>query len=188
MRLLIPAFVVVACSAPLAPVVSAQSLADVSRQEEQRRRTTKPAEKGKVYTNKDLGSAPAPAAPSSAPAPSAPAAPDASQAAKPAEGEQAAAKEPQKDQAYWAGRMKALRTKLERDQLYAEALQTRINSLTADVTNRDDPAQRGKLIGDRQSALDELARLKQQTDEGRKAIAELEEEARRARVPPGWLR
>jgi hypothetical protein len=84
--------------------------------------------------------------------------------------------------------MKALRTQLERDQVYAAALQTRINSLTADFTARDDPAQRSVIGADRQKAIDELARLKEQIENGRKAIGDLEEEARRARVPAGWLR
>jgi hypothetical protein len=185
MRLLITPFLIVALAAAAALPASAQSLADVARREEERRRAAPPAEK--VYTNKDLGSA-APSSPTpAAPAPAVSAAPDAVKDAKPADAE-AAAKEPQKDQAYWAGRMKQLRTKLERDQVYADALQTRINSLTADITNRDDPAQRGKLMGDRQVALDELARLKQEIVQGRQAVADLEEEARRARVPPGWLR
>jgi hypothetical protein len=84
--------------------------------------------------------------------------------------------------------MKGLRAELERDQVLADALQTRINSLTADFTARDDPAQRGVIGADRQRALDELERLKRQIEKDRKAIADVEEEARRARVPPGWLR
>jgi hypothetical protein len=34
----------------------------------------------------------------------------------------------------------------------------------------------------------ELERLKKQVVDDRKAIADIEEEARRAGVPPGWLR
>ena len=84
--------------------------------------------------------------------------------------------------------MKELRTQSERDQTYAEALQTRINSLTADFVNRDDPAQRGIIERDRQRAIAELERLTKAIAEGKKAIADLEEEARRAGAPPGWLR
>ena len=40
----------------------------------------------------------------------------------------------------------------------------------------------------RQRALGELDRLKKAIEGGKKAIADLEEEARRASVPPGWLR
>ena len=66
-------------------------------------------------------------------------------------------------------------------------MQSRVNALTADFSARDDPAQR--VIGrDRQKAIDELNRLKLAIQHTRKAIADLEEEARRAAVPPGWLR
>jgi hypothetical protein len=72
--------------------------------------------------------------------------------------------------------------------MFAEALQTRINSLSADFVNRDDPAQQAVIARDRQRSLGELDRLKKAIEDGRKAIAGLEEEARRAGVPPGWLR
>ena len=67
-------------------------------------------------------------------------------------------------------------------------MQTRINSLNADFVNRDDPAQRAVIERDRQKALAELGRLKQGVLDTKKAIADLEEEARRAGVPPGWMR
>ena len=84
--------------------------------------------------------------------------------------------------------MKELQTQLDRDQIFADALQTRINALTADFTARDDPAQRAQIGRDRQKALDEQTRLKQAIQNDRKAIADLEEEARKAGVPAGWLR
>jgi hypothetical protein len=158
----------------------AQTLADVAKQEEERRKTVrKPA---KVYTNKDLTALPAGSQP---PPPAAAATP-----AKPAVDAEKDAKEkgPAKDQAYWAGRMKALQTQAERDQNYADAMQTRINSLTADFVNRDDPAQRAVIERDRQKSVAELARLKKSIDDAKQGVADLEEEARRAGVPPGWLR
>jgi hypothetical protein len=84
--------------------------------------------------------------------------------------------------------MKELRTQLERDEFSADAMQTQINSLTADFVNRDDPAQRAVIDRKRQQALGELDRLKKTIEGGKKAIAALEEEARRASVPAGWLR
>ena len=165
--------------------VFAQSLGDIAKKEEERRK--KIADPAKVYTNKDLGaplvgSTPAPAAPPPAATPAAPA--DAAKA-----GEAAAKdKEPAKDQKYWAGRIKTLRDELARNETYAEALQTRLNSLQADFVNRDDPAQRAVIERDRQKVAAELSRLKQSITDGKKAITDLEEEARRAGVPPGWLR
>jgi len=190
MRLLIPAviFTILALASGIA-TVQAQSLAEVAQKEEERRKSVKPA--SKVLTNKDLGDVPAaavtPPADADTKATDAKAA-EAVKTAKPAEPSAEDSKAPVKDQAYWSGRMKELRTQLDRDQIYAEALQTRINSLSADFVNRDDPAQRGVIERDRQRAVGELDRLTKAVAEGKKAIADFEEEARRAAVPPGWLR
>jgi hypothetical protein len=84
--------------------------------------------------------------------------------------------------------MQSLQATLDRDEVYAAALQTRVNSLTADFTARDDPAQRNVIAADRQKTLDALQRLTQAIAGDKRAIAAFEEEARRAGVPPGWLR
>ena len=84
--------------------------------------------------------------------------------------------------------MKNLRDRLDRDQIYVDALQSRVNALSTDFVNRDDPVQRAQVASDRQRALGELERLKRQIADEKQAIADLEEEARRAGVPPGWLR
>jgi len=70
----------------------------------------------------------------------------------------------------------------------AEALQSRINALTTDFVNRDDPAQRAKIDLDRRAALAELERVRAEIVARQKAIGDLEEDGRRAGVPPGWLR
>jgi len=69
-----------------------------------------------------------------------------------------------------------------------DSLQSRINALTTDFVNRDDPAQRAKIEGDRKAALAELERVKQELNDQQKAITAIEDEARRAGVPVGWLR
>ena len=69
-----------------------------------------------------------------------------------------------------------------------DSLQSRINALTTDFVNRDDPAQRAKIEADRKAALAELERVKKELDEQTKAITAIEDEARRAGVPAGWLR
>ena len=48
--------------------------------------------------------------------------------------------------------------------------------------------QRAKIADDRQKALAELARLTLDIDKANKQIADIEEEARKAGVPPGWIR
>jgi hypothetical protein len=172
----------------------AQSLADVAKQEEARRKTVKtPA---KVISNKDLvpvlppataqtggEAAPSTQAPGSQPAAGAQG--SEKPGAEPGEAKDAA---PVKDQAYWAGKKKELQQQLDRDQTYAEAMQTRINSLTTDFTNRDDPAQRAAIGNDRQKSIAELDRLKGQIEKDKKALADFSEDARKASVPAGWLR
>ncbi len=166
--------------------VGAQSLGDVARQEEERRKTI--ATPGKLYTNQDLhrvsssepsdSSSPVPSSSAGGAGSSQTSDPDA--AAAPAE--------PARDQAYWRERIHSERNALSRAELFAEALQSRINGLTADFTARDDPAQRAMIAADRDKALVELDRVKKEIAQRMKAVADIQEEARRAGVPPGWLR
>ena len=180
------ALVLVCASLASAQTASTRPLADVAKAEEARRKdVSKPA---KVMTNSDLkpdisrGIAPSTVTPAegatATPGNTTPGAPAAG--AKPDAGA--------KDQAYWAGRMKDARDKQQRNQMFADSLQTRINSLTTDFVNRDDPAQRAKIEADRKAALAELERVKKDIDAQNKAIAAIEEEARRAGAPAGWLR
>ena len=162
----------------------AQSLADLAKKEEERRKTIKAP--SKVWTNKDLIAVPAPEA--SKPPSDATAAPADSTKAGDKPQDKPAGGEPARDQKYWSGRLKTLQTQLERDEAFAEALQSRINGLTTDFVARDDPAQKAIIGQNRQKALAELERLKLAIVSDKKALADLTEEARKAGVPPGWLR
>ena len=84
--------------------------------------------------------------------------------------------------------MTAARERLERSKLFLEALQSRVNALTNDFYARDDPAQRAVIATNRNRALAEMERVKQDIVDATKSIADIEEEARKAGVPPGWLR
>jgi hypothetical protein len=199
------AFLLILGAAIAAPL-SAQSLADVARQEAQRRQTLK--DSGKSYSNQDLKPAPMPPPSADAQAdsdqlaaddksaattPGDPAAAAAAALAKDATGDEpladkAEAKTEQRGRDYWVKRMADLRQQLDRDQTYFDAMQSRINALTTDFVNRDDPAQRSQIAADRQKALTEFDRLKNGIEADKKAIADAEEEARRADVPAGWLR
>ena len=174
------------------------TLGEVAKKEADRRKAQPAA--GKVYTNKDLpASAQAPAAPSGAGA-AAPVDPVAAATAeKPAEPKPEGAAKPegetkpepageQKDEAWWKNRMMSTREELRRNEMFAEALQTRINALSRDYTSRDNPAQRRQIGQERAESLSELNRVKSDVERGKKQIADIEEEARKAGVPPGWLR
>jgi hypothetical protein len=174
----------------VAPALRAQSLADVARQESERRKTTPKANTGKVYTNQDLKPVaqpdPAASAGSASAASSAPAA-GSGDAGKPSAS--AAETKPEvKDEAYWRKRSKELTAKLEEDRILADALQSRVNALTMDFVNRDNPVERSRIETDRQRALAELERLNKAVTADQKAIKDFEEEARRTGVTPGWLR
>jgi len=216
-RLVIQALVVVvALVSILTSGAPAQSLGDVARQEEARRRA---ASGGKVYTNDSLrgaptaattpaqpatatpatGAAPADGAAGAKPAPkpeaktgTTDAKPDAGADAKAGTGTDqkaaAPATDPKGTEATWRKRRQAIQDALDRAQAFSVALQSQINGLTADFAARDDPAQRSKVAADRQRALTELDRVKKEIQQHTKALADLQEEARKAGVPPGWLR
>lgn len=192
-RLAIQVLVVaVALAAVLTSGAPAQSLGDVARQEEARRKGTGA---GKVYTNGDLRGAPAPASttPSTTPSASSPssaASTPPADATKPAGTKPGAAPaaDPKGDAATWRKRRQDIETSIERAKTFAEALQSRINGLSADFAARDDPAQRARVGADRQKALTELERVKTEITQHTKALADLQEEARKSGVPAGWLR
>lgn len=171
-----------------AATVSAQSLADVARQEEARRKAISGA--GKVYSNETLQPAPPPSpgsVPPTTPAPAAPPTPPAAaDGEKPADA--AAPAETPKTEGEWKKRIADERDALARAEVFAEALQSRINVLSADFVNVDDPVKRNIVSSDRQKALSELDRVKAEVEAHKKTIADIQTEARRAGVPAGWVR
>lgn len=93
-----------------------------------------------------------------------------------------------RDEAWWRGRVASLRTSIERNEILLQALQSRINGLTTDIVNRDDPFQRQELRAQLQKALAEFDRAQTAIVEHRQALEALRVEARRAGALPGWLR
>lgn len=170
------------------PSAANRPLADVARAEEARRKTVK--KPAKVYTNASLkpdpmaGGAgpsvetPVPASGNTSPSSTTPTPPVTD---RPKEGQG-------QDQAYWQNRIKTARDTLARSQMFADSLQTRINSLQTDFINRDNPVEKAQLERDRNAALAELERVKKEMEEQSKQITAIEDEARRAGVPAGWLR
>ena len=194
--------VLVVCAASR---TTAQTLAEVARAEQERRKAVGAA--AKVYTN---GSLKAELPPASPPMPVQPAPGAAStataQAGSPAATPEAAAKASPAVPAVpagpatpaaaalpttedgWRTRITGLRQTLARNQVLADALQSRIDALWMDFVNRDDPAQRSVVETNRNTALKELDRMRSEIKDGQKAVTDLEELARRAGVPAGWLR
>ena len=167
---------------------SAQTpLAEIAKKEADRRKAAPPA--GKVYTNKDLpASAQKPATPVTSE--TLPVDPVAAATARSAarRGPEARSRRPQTKRGGRIG-SSAARGELRRNEMFAEALQTRINSLTRDYAPRQSrrQAHRRRPRSGRKR-WPSSARVKQDVERGKKQIADIEEEARKAGVPPGWLR
>ena len=91
-------------------------------------------------------------------------------------------------EALWRGKITQAREALRRNEVFLQALQTRVNALATDYYGRDDPYQKMKLAGERDQAIQEMEKVKADVETSKKQIADIEEEARKAGVPPGWLR
>ena len=164
-----------------AHVAGAQSLGDVAKKEEERRKAIKGT--GKVYTNDKLKPAPPPSSPG--PSQPAPASSSSGSATPEPPSDAATAKG---DEASWRKRITEARESLQRSQTFADALQNQLNSLATDFVNRDDPIQRAGIAQKRDNVMAELERVKKEIAANSKAIAAIQEEARRAGVPAGWVR
>jgi len=189
-------FVAVTILLACAAVSGAQGLADVARAEEARRKTVRVP--SKTYTNDDLKgdnngatvASPAPSTATSTPAATpAQAGKPAPPAAKPDAAKDAAnEEEPKKDEKYWRDRITAAQQAMARNKVLVDALQSRVNALNTDFVNTDDPAQRAVVEQNRKTALAEMDRVKKDIDTRTKEITTIQEEARKANVPAGWLR
>lgn len=164
----------------LAVPVCAQSLGDLAKKEAERRKAAPPA--AKTYTNEDLKNL-TPVAPISQGEPT-----KVEDTEKPAADKSDPAKGADaKGELYWRGRITSAREELRRNEVFRGALQTRIDMLASDAGNFD-TFKRLQLTDDRQKAVAEQTRVATEIEKTTKLIADIEEEARKAGVPPGWLR
>ena len=163
-----------------------QSLAEVARNAEAARLDTPGRPPAKVYSNKDLTAVaqlpPAPATTNStAPAPAAPAtAPSTPSANKSSPGA--------KDEAYWRDRMRPRRERLDSARALADDTKRRAETL---MRSADRCFAVGVVCADYTESLrltEEHNVLVADVERAERDVAALEEEGRRAGVPPGWLR
>jgi len=197
--------VTAAASTSAAAGATAQTLGEVARAEQARRKSAGKATK--TYTNESLKPEPLPSQPpapaggrsvldalaasqSATPTPgdAAGAAPGTTAAASGSGAAPGTATALPTTEAGWRGRIAELKANVERQRILADALQSRVNAALLDFVNHDDPAQRAVIESDRNRALAELDRVKLDLKAAEKAVVDLEEQARRLNVPPGWLR
>ncbi len=183
--------------AGLAQAAGPQSLADLARKEQTRRKSVK--RPTKVYTNEDANDSRPLTVTGAAPSSPAPAVTESSgqateagaEGAAPADGTAAtpAAAKPAPGEAEWRNRMKTAREGLERAQMQLAAMRDRAAMLTAGGSaSTASPEQQTALRLQQQSTFQEYDRLRADVERLNKALSDLQAEARAAGVPPGWLR
>jgi hypothetical protein len=163
---------------------SAQSLADVARQEEVRRKDVKAP--SKVYTDADVQKY----APVTAGAQAAATTVTALDASGAPVGQAAAAAGLPTDEAGWRARMQNARDGLDRDRLLLSALEQQATRAALRKSSGAAPAdgQDAAAGDDVAGRAAEVKRLKAEIDSFRETLANAEEDARKAGVPPGWVR
>jgi hypothetical protein len=157
--------------------VGAQSLADVARTEEARRKTIK--QPTKVYTDADVSKW-------------GPVTAEAQQAAttvtaldgdgRPA-GEAAAAAGLPSTEEGWRARLQSARDGVDRTKLLLSALEQQARTAKAKAGDAE-----GEGEDPNASRAAEIKRLKAEMETFRQTLANAEEDARKAGVPPGWVR
>jgi hypothetical protein len=166
----------------------AQGLADLARAAAAARAegTDKPAVK--VYTNKDLPAVDGPALGQEGAGDRRSESPSAAPPAPPAEPSSAESPSSERGETYWRERMRPLRERLDRDRALAEDTRGRADAL---MQSADRCFQIGIVCADYTESLrlrEQHKALLAEVARDERAVLALEEEARRAGVPPGWLR
>jgi hypothetical protein len=159
------------------------TLGDLSRREMLRRQLTPPSKT--VVSNMNL---PEPPPPMIAGDPTIVSQEPPSSATAGAAGDASKPADPPKDEKWWRERMAKARQALAKDEAALPAAEAKAASLTTDVVNMDDPARQRQLRQQLLAMLTEVERIKAQVEADRKLIADIQAEARKAGIPPGWIR
>ena len=165
---------------------SAQSLGELARREEERRRQTTA---GKQYSNADLPATdsatvpavvppdPGPATTAAAPTTSAPAnGPGADADAPSARGRE------KRDEKYWRARARELRGHVERTQAQIGLVQERLAELEARAATSPDARRESQVTGTH------LRKLRQNLQSFAEEVERFEQRARADRVPADWIK
>jgi hypothetical protein len=155
----------------------AQSLADIARTEEARRKTIK--QTSRVYTDADVAKWRTVTAESQQAAATVTAL-DAN--GNPA-GEAATAAGLPTDEAGWRARLQSARDGIDRNRLLVNALEQQARTAKARAGDED-----GNGEDPNASRAAEIKRLKAEMEAFSRTLANAEEDARQAGVPPGWVR
>ena len=161
--------------ASMSVIAAAQSLGEVAEKTKKERK----GKEGKVFTNEDLGPERSPAPPPPPGAGTATPAPPSASTATTMDPSQR-----------WRRDAQNAREGIARAQTKVDRLQAVVSAMLQDMspTNVGDPNRLQNLERDKAAALAELETAKDELAKARQALEDLEEQARKAGVPPGWLR
>ena len=198
MRLILLSILVLLVAAPA--VSRAQSLGEVAKREEEKqekkKKSGKPPAKVKVYTEEDLKKARESESgaltvlPENGNLEAGGAAASSSDDDEVVSGEGRPAGGRRRTEAYWRGRATRAREAVDEADGKVRDLEARIAALRNDMNpvNTQDPNRLQTRDRELQEAMDGLDAARRAADAARKALADLEEEARRAGAMPGWVR
>jgi predicted RNase H-like nuclease (RuvC/YqgF family) len=159
------------------PPATGQSLAEIAAKEKKRRT----GHAAKTYSNRDLENL------SQSPSPS-----PAEAEEKKTEAEPAPTGTANADEATWRARARSLREDVEQAEHRKADLQAELDTLSADIqpnpADLRDPSRLQKREAAKAELRQKIEDAQKALELAKKAVADLEEEARRQRVPPGWLR
>ena len=165
-------------------VVGAQSLGEVAkRQEEKKKKSSKPP--SKVYTEEDLKKA------RESGSGTVNVLPEIGSSSTPAASEQPAGSETAPhDENYWRAEATRRREAVKVADSRVQMLEAQVAGLRSDMspTNTQDPNRLQNQDRELRQAQDNLETARRDLDAARQALANLDDEARRAGVPPGWVR
>ena len=176
----------------VAAAAQAQSLADVARQEQERRKAIeRPA---RVYTDADtqknapLTTAAARPQPAADAAAADGAAADKDAAGKDQPAKDQVAKDQPKDEASWRASVEGAREDLARSRRLLSAMEQQLVSMGIQASSAALAGQQAPNPARQQEAAREVERLRVDVQKYADALSKLEGDARDKGVPPGWVR
>ena len=89
---------------------------------------------------------------------------------------------------YWRKLISDARATLARSSSYLVALRERSRALATQFYTLEDPVARNAAAAQRKTVLQDIEHLKQDMVTQEEAIAKIEADARKANIPPGWIR
>jgi hypothetical protein len=160
--------------------VGAQSLGDAAAKENARRKEAEAKQKQKppTYSNDDLEHPGAPKTKDASPSPVPPPTPFTDPNHAPVS---------QKDEASWRARAATARAGVKAAQDKVASLEAQSQNLLTKRLLSTDTNEILRLSAEQKVIIDQIEPAKGAVEAARKALQDLEDEARRASVPPGWL-